>query len=90
MGHPKAVEVLTRLTEPFFAQGEPYVYIAMCCDRVYVSKEEAKKCRTCSSPPTNNKVRSRKDIDNPSEALLGVLESIEAKSIFNGEETENR
>jgi hypothetical protein len=82
MSFEKAREAVTRVVDPFFKQGDGWVFVALCCDRVYVSPVEAKLCRTCKATPTNYKLRSIKDIDSPSEAFSAVLSQIEAKSQF--------
>lgn len=55
---------LHELYKIFQAQGAEVVYAVRCCGRVYLGRDPAVKCRTCSKHPKNVEVRSEKDLDS--------------------------
>lgn len=48
-----SVEAFTVLVKPFFSSGLQEIYVACCCDRVYVGISPAEKCRTCQKVAKN-------------------------------------
>ena len=49
---------VAELLGTFRAQGVEAVFVALCCDRVYVGREKAKVCSTCSATPANQLIRT--------------------------------
>ena len=47
----------------FQAQGVELVYGTRCCNRVYLGRTPAVKCRTCAKPPKNVEIREESDLD---------------------------
>lgn len=46
------------LLPAYESQGVTSVFVVACCNRVYVGKERATKCRTCANTPVNHEVRT--------------------------------
>lgn len=49
--------LIERLTQPFFAQGEPVVYATECCGRVLVTVVRPKTCTSCGREPESLELR---------------------------------
>ncbi len=47
-------ELIHRLADPFFAEGASRVFVARCCNRVFVGTREATSCATCKQPVANH------------------------------------
>lgn len=43
-------DIIRRLTAPLLAQGEPAVYAAECCGRIFVSIARPETCGKCNQP----------------------------------------
>jgi hypothetical protein len=48
----------------FQEQGVEVVYAVSCCERVYLGREPAVKCRTCDKHPKSKEIRTETDLDN--------------------------
>jgi hypothetical protein len=55
----------------FFSQQQAVIYVAACCQRVYLGLHPAQGCRTCSNLPHNHEVRTPQQ-------LLGVVQELVA------------
>lgn len=53
---------------PLLAQ-HPLIYVAACCNRVYLGAEPAGGCRTCDKTPDNQAVSSMKELLDLAEKL---------------------
>lgn len=58
MFRPVKAGTLALLSAPFFAAGAARVFVAFCCDRVFVGESPAQSCKKCKGIPTNIEVAS--------------------------------
>lgn len=55
-------EILKRLAQPLFAQGEVRVFVARCCGWIYVGARTADICKHCKKAPTNHECSSLEQV----------------------------
>lgn len=53
---------LTRLAKPFFEQGVEKLFVALHCNRVFVGRFPAQRCRVCGSKPEHQEMTSINDV----------------------------
>jgi hypothetical protein len=52
------------LSKPFFDQGAESVFMAQCCEKVYVGVEPADLCATCKTKPESYKAASAEEAES--------------------------
>ena len=53
---------LTRLAKPFFDQGVEKVFVTIHCNRVFVGRFPAQRCRVCGTKPEHLEMTSLGDV----------------------------
>jgi hypothetical protein len=61
MADPQKAEAIARLAVPFFQQGAPRVFIAVCCSKLFVGIEPPVRCKTCKQVPKAHEVATVHD-----------------------------
>jgi len=60
---------LTILAKPFFDQGVEKLYVTLHCDRVYVGRFPAQRCRVCNGTPEHQEMTSLADAPKVARSL---------------------
>lgn len=58
------VNAARTLYRVFEEQNAPEVYGTVCCGRLYVGTQPARKCRTCQGVPKCIRISAEADLDN--------------------------
>ena len=53
MIRPVSSAAIQLLAKPFFDAGAERVFVALCCDRVFVGVSPAQRCKKCRGTPRN-------------------------------------
>jgi hypothetical protein len=61
---------LTRLAKPFFDQKVPKVYVTLHCNRVFVGRFPAQRCRVCKGTPEHLEMTSLEDVPETARRLV--------------------
>lgn len=61
LGDPQTI--LLNLCRPFFREAAEPLYVAACCDRIYVGRQAPKICRSCKRVPNFARFETETDID---------------------------
>lgn len=61
---------LTRLAKPFFDQKVEKVYVTLHCNRVFVGRFPAQRCRVCKGTPEHLEMTSLEDVPETARRLV--------------------